>query len=353
MRVAWTIVLGILGSATSAVAQEATETAPAEPKPPTGSFAIGAGFSSEENFIATAQVRQDDLFHTGTKLSLAALISSRRQDARVRYEVPDLFDSGLDVSAELATTRHQFTGWGRATVGGALTVGQAIDGSTRAYLRYRGERIATLYDDPRRPRPEDVTLSALGAGVEYDTRDAGFLPTRGTRLALEVEEADRRLGSSVELVRGQVELEHARPLGPLTLRLLGRAAYVRGRDGDVVPLAARFQHEPGELPGYPFGTVGVGMDGVSGGSDGTALGRIELEAPVIRRLGISVAGFAVAAADHNADPMYGATGVTMRRAVGASVIWRSPIGPLRFDWAIPLDGPDREPQFSFGMGTTW
>ena len=27
-------------------------------------------------------------------------------------------------------------------------------------------------------------------------------------------------------------------------------------------------------------------------------------------------------------------------------------GPLRFDWAIPLDGPDREPRFQFGLGGT-
>jgi outer membrane protein assembly factor BamA len=38
------------------------------------------------------------------------------------------------------------------------------------------------------------------------------------------------------------------------------------------------------------------------------------------------------------------------RAVGAGIIWRSPIGPLRFDWAFPLDGKDRDRVFVFNVG---
>jgi outer membrane protein assembly factor BamA len=40
----------------------------------------------------------------------------------------------------------------------------------------------------------------------------------------------------------------------------------------------------------------------------------------------------------------------LQRSVGVSIIWRSPIGPLRFDWALPLDGERRGAQFLFGLG---
>ena len=66
-----------------------------------------------------------------------------------------------------------------------------------------------------------------------------------------------------------------------------------------------------------------------------------------------MAGFAAAAADYNADERWGPVGTSLHRSVGVSVIWRSPIGPLRFDWALPLDGADRDPQFFFGVGSTW
>nr|MBA3821855.1 BamA/TamA family outer membrane protein [Deltaproteobacteria bacterium] len=44
------------------------------------------------------------------------------------------------------------------------------------------------------------------------------------------------------------------------------------------------------------------------------------------------------------EPGEGRTGAS----AGVSLIWRSPIGPLRFDWAMPIDGG--RPIFSFGLG---
>ena len=51
---------------------------------------------------------------------------------------------------------------------------------------------------------------------------------------------------------------------------------------------------------------------------------------------------------------YDATG-TVRSSVGVGLIWASPFGPLRFDYAVPLTkGPfDRVQQFKFGGGTSF
>ena len=45
----------------------------------------------------------------------------------------------------------------------------------------------------------------------------------------------------------------------------------------------------------------------------------------------------------------------VRTSVGVGLIWASPFGPLRFDYAIPITkGPfDRVQQFKFGGGTTF
>jgi outer membrane protein insertion porin family len=42
-------------------------------------------------------------------------------------------------------------------------------------------------------------------------------------------------------------------------------------------------------------------------------------------------------------------------SVGVGLIWASPFGPLRFDYAVPITkGPfDRVQQFKFGGGTTF
>jgi outer membrane protein insertion porin family len=48
-------------------------------------------------------------------------------------------------------------------------------------------------------------------------------------------------------------------------------------------------------------------------------------------------------------------GNTVRSSVGLGLIWASPFGPLRFDYAVPITkGPfDRVQQFKFGGGTSF
>jgi outer membrane protein insertion porin family len=48
-------------------------------------------------------------------------------------------------------------------------------------------------------------------------------------------------------------------------------------------------------------------------------------------------------------------GNVVRSSVGVGLIWASPFGPLRFDYAVPLTkGPfDRVQQFKFGGGTSF
>jgi outer membrane protein insertion porin family len=45
----------------------------------------------------------------------------------------------------------------------------------------------------------------------------------------------------------------------------------------------------------------------------------------------------------------------IRTSVGVGLIWQSPFGPLRFDYAVPLTKGqfDRVQQFKFGGGTTF
>jgi outer membrane protein assembly factor BamA len=49
---------------------------------PTGTFQIGAGFSSVENFIATAQIQQLNLFGRGQSLTLQAQLSGFDRSSR-------------------------------------------------------------------------------------------------------------------------------------------------------------------------------------------------------------------------------------------------------------------------------
>jgi len=299
---------------------------------PTGTFEIGAGYSSDEGFLAQARIAQPDLFHTGQGLSVSALISALREDFVLGYDVPNLLGSDLDLHAELFDRSHTYPNvFTRESAGASLELGHRLSRATRVYVRYRVEQV---HADPviaaRTTTPIELgngTVSALGAGLSYSTLDMPFLPTRGTRLELYAESA------SPSLARAHAELDHARPLlgGPLTLRLHGHATFVRAPDG--VPLAERLFHDgSADLVGYPIGSIGNAL-----GDNLEASGRLELEVPLVPSAGLAIAGFAAAGYRYNTDAAYGPVQGMLARSVGVSLIWRSPIGPLRFDWARALD----------------
>ncbi len=318
---------------------------------PTGTFEIGAGFSSDESFIVHSAIEQSNLLHTGQRLALTADLSAISQRMSISHEIPDLL--GFDLRTELYHTRRAYSGFTREATGGAVTVGHQLDRATRIYARYRLEQV-TL--DPSSQQLDgtasrlvgnldDGRVATLGGGMIYDTLDRHVLARHGSYLHLFAERADRRLGSEFQFDRVGGVLEHARSLGPFTLRLHGHATYIQSRDAMGVPLSERLQSDGyRDVRGYALDSLG------STGSNLEAIGRVELELPVWRRAGLSIAGFADAGLHRNDDARWGPMMSTVQRSVGFSIIWRSPIGPLRFDVAFPLDGKDRDRQFLFNYG---
>lgn len=331
---------------------------------PTGRFELAAGFDPDDGFVFGAAVAQDDLFHTGQRLALSAELSARAQAFRLTHGVDDVLGTGLDLRTELFDVRRAYPGFTRDGAGGAITLGHAVDAHTRGYLRYQLEQVAlepgggpvTGRDLGVAGRDlGDGRIATLRAGLVRDTLDAPTLPRHGRRVELFAEAADPRLGSEHGFVQLGGSFDDARPLGPFTLRLHGHGSYIRSDDPGGVPLAVRLQHD-GHVDGrgYPIGSIGTTMWTPAGvvatGDNLEAVGRVELELPVWSRVGLSVAGFADAALRGNTDAAWGPTGLTAFRSVGASILWRSPLGPLRFDWAVPLDATDPTPQFLFSFG---
>jgi hypothetical protein len=113
---------------------------------PTGTFQIGAGFSSMENFIATAQIQQLNLFGRGQSLTLQAQISGSARSSRCRFVEPYLLDSNwtfaVDLYNRLRATRLQF----RTSTGGTLTFGYPSSAGPAPLRHLHGEKVE------RRPR---------------------------------------------------------------------------------------------------------------------------------------------------------------------------------------------------------
>ncbi|MBA3452819.1 MAG: BamA/TamA family outer membrane protein, partial [Deltaproteobacteria bacterium] len=187
-------------------------------------------------------------------------------------------------------------------------------------------------------------LAAIRAGIDYNTLDHPFAPTRGTRVGTSIEIADRDLGSEIQMIRTDAWLSHHRPLGPLTLHLAGTMSTV----SDGAPFSERLHFDGNrDIRGYAPGALGPRdpLTGMSLGGNLKYTARGELEAPLLPRAGLSLAGWVDAGGILTHGAQWSAA------SVGVGVLWRSPIGLIRVDLAVPLDGG--KPGLVFGLGGTW
>jgi outer membrane protein insertion porin family len=306
---------------------------------PTGTFEIGAGFSTDESFIATARISQPRLFGTDKGLSLNTLISKRRQEFLVRYEDPTLFDA-LQLRADLYSRTKLYKGFSREASGTELQLGRRVAPNLDFFVGYKLEGVEVDHDATSLYRGGVVdepwrggVISALRTGVRYSTLGPNeHYPRSGTVIGSSLEVADRSLGSSIEYLRTDAWFGHHQPLGGFTLHLSGRVSSITD-----VPMSERLHFDgSSDVRGYAPGAI------MPTGGNLMWTMRTELETPSVE--GLSLAGF------------YDAGGIYMHGvgesigSVGVGLIWRSPIGPLRFDWAVPLGNEDRAARFLFGIG---
>jgi outer membrane protein insertion porin family len=240
---------------------------------PTGTFQVGAGVSSVETFILTAQIQQQNLFGRGQGFTLQAQVSPLRQIFAFRFIEPYLFDSNWTGSVDLYNTLRAFANFSRTATGGALSTGYPLLGTNdvRLSLSYTAEYVgvnrggaSTLLNG--QILPANITgnppiegvfrggfTSALGLSLTADTRDNRIQATSGIFARLGVEWSDRLLGSfSPDSIAdgSRPPFEYLRMSGTLQFYLplfLGavfktrvNAGLVVSRNENGVPLAERY-----------------------------------------------------------------------------------------------------------------
>ncbi|MGM0597722.1 MAG: outer membrane protein assembly factor BamA, partial [Myxococcota bacterium] len=108
----------------------------------TGTFNIGAGFSTVENFIAQAQITQRNFLGRGQTLMLRAALSSLRQYFTLQFTEPHFFDTDWYFSFKLYNSIYAFESFNRETYGGALTWGYSLTPFWRVLLTYKLEDVS-------------------------------------------------------------------------------------------------------------------------------------------------------------------------------------------------------------------
>ena len=355
----------------------------------TGTFQIGAGFSSVENFILTAQIQQANLFGNGQSLALQAQVSGLRQLINIRFFEPYFLDSDFSMSTDLYDQLRVYPDFAQHTRGGSLTLGYPLTQPQylRASITYTGEldrvsttNTTTLFGTssaisifqrlPLRNLFTDGFTSSIRPALTLDTRDNRLFPTSGVYLQGSAELASPIFGSENEFLRYRAAGFFYYPLGEgFVLKLRTELGIVTSPRVEGVPIFARF-FLGGilDLRGFRLRTVGPRLplnqsldpnappitNGAIIGGNLSYLQNFELEFPIIEKVGIRGVVFTDAGNTWNLEQVYcnAAQGATfsvtdacfhgasslikLRTSYGMGIRWFSPLGPLRFEWGFPF-----------------
>ncbi len=362
---------------------------------PTGTFQVGAGFSSVENFIATAQIQQANLFGSGQSLALSAQISGLRRLVSLRFFEPYFLGSDWSFNAEFFDQLYVFPSFSRTSVGASATFGYALIqpvlrlsvtataeedqvntspvstffGAATGQSIFQRLPLANLFNDGR-------TIS-LRPTLTYDARDNRLFPSSGVFLQYSAEFASNILGSEIEFLRHRFTGRFYYPLGGgngtpgsgFVLKLNTEFGLITSPSSEGVPIFARF-FLGGilDIRGFQLRTIGPRLplngtldpnsapiaNGADIGGNLEAYENLELEFPIIDKVGIRGVVFLDAGNAWNTEqqfckttpapqfpsvvsPCFTAASLTyLRTSTGFGIRWFSPLGPLRFEWGFPL-----------------
>jgi outer membrane protein insertion porin family len=370
---------------------------------PTGTFQVGVGFSSIENFIATAQVQQANLFGNGQNLSLQAQVSGLRQLINIRFYEPYFLDSDFSTSIDLFDQLRIYTDFSLQSRGGSLTYGYPlVEPHLVASLTYSGtlDRVSTRQQTtflgtastvsvfrrlPLANLFNDGFTSSLRPAITYDTRDNRLFPTSGMYVRGSTELATHYLGSDNEFLKHRFIARFYYPLGAgFVAKLNTETGHVTSPNREGVPIFARF-FLGGilDVRGFHWRSIGpriplmTSTDPNSRPIDANIGGNLsyfqnlEVEFPIVEAVGVRGVVFTDAGNAWNLEENYcdAARGGTipsvqspcfdgfdslrlLRTSWGFGIRWFSPLGPLRFEWGFPfkpLAGEDSS-VFEFTIG---
>jgi outer membrane protein insertion porin family len=350
---------------------------------PTGTFQIGAGFSSVENFIAQAQISQNNFFGRGQLLTVQAQLSSLRQLFLLQFQDLYFLDTNWTFGFNLFKQDRYLYSFTRSSYGGRLTWGYLLADDLRMTLTYNWEKISItngnvfsgLFSGGQRdPIPagslanllrSGITSSAIGL-VSYDTRNDRMFPSRGWYNTLSAEVADKVLLSENIFTRYELAFRYFYPIwGPFIFRAKLEGGLIASRDPRGVPIFERyFVGGIYDIRGFAPRSLGPVIHAPGSqapdalltpfriGGNSQVIGNAEIEFPLFDKVGIRGVVFTDVGNAFNLEDFYcklrpdnvdvsqdpckrpwnlGA----YRASWGFGFRWFSPIGPLRFEWGIP------------------
>jgi outer membrane protein insertion porin family len=318
---------------------------------PTGTFSIGVGYSSVDQMIGQGSIAQDNFLGLGLKMKFSASLSGSSQTFSLGLTDPYFLDTDWTMGFEVYKTEREYDDYDENRTGGAIKAGHRIADFTKGFVTYRFEQSEILDIDPTvtsaivLDAEGKSTHSSIMGEIVRNSTDFHLDPSRGGISSFTLQYAG--LGGTEKFFKTTVEHRHFWPVFWGTVfSVKGKTGYILETGDDGLPLGERF-YLGGirTLRGFKVREVGPqDTDGSFIGGEVMGFFNVEYIFPIAKSMGIKGVLFYdtgnawLDSSDYFSD---------LRHSVGAGVRWRSPFGPLRFEWGYNLDPRDDEKKSIF------
>jgi outer membrane protein insertion porin family len=346
----------------------------------TGTFQVGLGFSNVENFIFTAQVSQNNFLGWGQSVSASAQISSLRSLVQLSFFDPYFLDTNFLLSADFFRVDAQYLDFTRRSTGGSVSLGYQLVEDLLVNVGYSQEHVSV----EAAPGFGGVLLanrflsgvtSSVRLSVTYDKRNNRLFPSKGFIHYGSVEYAPPFLGLGNSPFLFTRYTAYSRLYFPLPLGAVFKTnatvGYIQQLDPNRPLPVSEFFYLGGinSVRGYLLrsisptllaprsGSPDAPIDQLNVGGNKQLILNLELEFPVFEKAGIRGvvfydAGNAYATNERFFQDKQDNVPLGLFHSVGFGFRWFSPVGPLRFEWGIPITKrPEDQPiLFEFTIG---
>lgn len=332
----------------------------------TGELSVGAGFSTSDGPLADVRIRERNLLGKGQDLLLGATLAGERTQFDLSFTEPYFLNRDVSAGFDLFHVTRDLqdeSSFDQTRTGGALRIGYPWSERWRQTIRFRGETNEIDNVDDRASRfirdQEGVrdTL-ALSQRLTYDNRDSVIFPTEGWYLWLDTEVTG--FGGDSQYVSGKTGASFYYPvMDQVVLNLLGEVGVIEGYGDEEVAINERYYLGDATLRGFDQAGVGprdtLTEDALGGNRFYRGTAELSFPIGLPEELGIQGHAFGDAGSLYDVD-VSDPTVVdenAIRASLGLGMSWRSPFGPVRVDFAVPVvkEDYDEEKNFRFNFGT--
>ena len=333
----------------------------------TGELSIGAGFSTNDGPLADLRIRERNLLGKGQDLLFATTIAGSRTQFDASFTEPHFLNRDLSAGVDafhIAQDLQDESSFDQQRTGGAVRMGYPLSEKLRQSWKYRLENNEITDVDSTasrfiRDQEGKRTTSAVSQRLAFDDRDSRLFPTEGLYSWLDTEVAG--LGGDAKYLSGKLGANYYIPVykKSVVFDILGEVGAIGGLDDEDVEINERFYLGGNNLRGFERAGVGP-RDAATDDSLGGNLfyrGSAELKFPIglPEELGVAGHAFSDFGSLWNLDET--GTGIqdenSLRASAGVGLSWRSPLGPIRIDFAQPIadENFDKDEVFRFSFGT--